>query len=151
MKNISYFVRVYGGSKDPGFSYFFDYVSFHGFIWTIIVLSVTSMISNCLMLYGIRKNIPGFLIAWLSINLILLIVSTYMGSSSYANICSDVGGFHLIDFIITELKNHMGSFHLVDWIITELKDHMTCYAAFNNYVDKKRGRGGSAKSPRLST
>ena len=76
MKNISYFVKVYGGSKDPGFSYFFDYVSFHGFIWTIIALSVISMISNCLMLYGIRKNIPGFLIAWLSINLILLIVST---------------------------------------------------------------------------
>ena len=77
MKNISYFVKVYGGSKDPGFSYFFDYVSFHGFIWTIVVLSVISMISNCLMLYGIRKKIPGFLIAWLSINMILLIVSTY--------------------------------------------------------------------------
>ena len=76
MKNISYFVKIYGGSKDPGFSYFFDYVSFHGFTWTIIVLSVISMVSNCLMLYGIRKNIPGFLIAWLSINLILLIVST---------------------------------------------------------------------------
>ena len=92
MKNISYFVKVYGGSKDPGFSYFFDYVSFHGFIWTIIVLSVISMISNCLMLYGIRKNIPAFLIAWLSINLILLIVSTYMRYSPYAN-------FIIVNFI----------------------------------------------------
>ena len=78
MKNISYFVKVYGSNYNPGFSHFFDYVSFHGFIWTIIGLSVISMTSNCLMLHGIRKKIPGFLIAWLSINMILLIVSMPM-------------------------------------------------------------------------
>ena len=32
--------------------------------------------------------------------------------------------------------NHLGGFHLVDLIITEFKDHMTCYKSKSSYCWK---------------
>ena len=38
-----------------------------------------------------------------------------------------LGGFHLVDLIITELKSHMEGFQLLDLIILELKSHVIPY------------------------
>ena len=38
-----------------------------------------------------------------------------------------LGGFQLLDLIITELKCHMGGFQLLDLIIPELKSHVIPY------------------------
>ena len=73
MKNISYFIKVHGSI--PAFSLVFTYITYHVFLWSIIAIIITWMVSDGIMLYGISKKKPSFMIVWLVINMTLLVVS----------------------------------------------------------------------------
>ena len=73
MKNTAYFIKIHGSIS--AFSIFFSYFTYRAFLWSIIGLTITSMISDVLMLYGILKKKPPFIIVWLVITLSILVVS----------------------------------------------------------------------------
>ena len=73
MKNTAYFIKIHGPIS--AFSIFFSYFTYRAFLWSIIGLTITSMISDVLMLYGILKKKPPFIIVWLVITINILVVS----------------------------------------------------------------------------
>ena len=50
-------------------------LGYYGLIWVSIVSSVVWMIPDVLLLVGISKKKPGFMMVWLVVRMILLVVS----------------------------------------------------------------------------
>ena len=50
-------------------------LGYYGLIWLSIVIEVAWMIPDVLLLVGISKKKPGFMMVWLVVKMILLVVS----------------------------------------------------------------------------
>ena len=50
-------------------------LGYYGLFWILIVISVVWMIPDVLLLVGISKKKPGYMMVWLVIRMILLVVS----------------------------------------------------------------------------
>ena len=59
----------------PNANYLINTFSVYGLIWVMIVISVVWMIPDVLLLVGISKKKPGFMMVWLVVKMILLVVS----------------------------------------------------------------------------
>ena len=59
----------------PNAFYLIKAFGYAGFIWVSIVINVAWMIPDVLLLVGISKKKPGFMMVWLVVKMILLVVS----------------------------------------------------------------------------
>ena len=51
----------------------------YAFLWLSIILTVVWIIPDALLLHGINKMKPGFMLPWLIMKMILFVVSTCRG------------------------------------------------------------------------
>jgi len=63
-------------AENPVFEGIFSIVGLYPFLWISVILTLVWMIPDALMLYGINKTKPGFMMPWLVLKMILLVVFT---------------------------------------------------------------------------
>jgi len=63
-------------AENPVFEGIFSIVGLYPFLWISVILTLVWMIPDALMLHGINKAKPGFMMPWLVLKMILLVLFT---------------------------------------------------------------------------
>lgn len=70
------YIRIFAGN--PVFEGIFSNIGLYPFLWISVILTLVWMIPDALLLYGINKTKPGFMMPWLVLKMILLVLCTIL-------------------------------------------------------------------------